>query len=135
MQHRVHPRRLTAALVARVVAGAVAGVAAGVVAGVVAGSAPGRPALAADGVVRLSVAGRVNQEPGIAASGSTVAVAWAAGRGAAVDLFVAVSRDGGRTFGPPVRANDRPGTVRGGADPTWLVGLVRGGRLACGPTA
>lgn len=26
-------------------------------------------------------------------------------------------------------------TVRGGADPAWLSGLVRGGRLACGPAA
>lgn len=25
--------------------------------------------------------------------------------------------------------------ARGGADPTWLAGLVRGGRLACGPQA
>lgn len=76
-----------------------------------------------DGIVRLAVAGRPSQEPGLAVLGQTVAVAWAAGSGSAADLYVAVSQDGGRTFGRPVRANDRPGTVRGGAEQAPRIAL------------
>jgi len=104
------------------------------VAGTMSGVAPDRPATAADAIARLSIPGRANQEPGLAAAGQMVAVAWAAGSGAAADLFVAVSRDGGLTFGAPVRANDRPGTVRGGAEQAPRVALGAPVRAGGEPT-
>jgi hypothetical protein len=61
----------------------------------------------------LSVPGRSNATPSIAADGSTVVVAWSASLSSgATDIFVAVSRDGGRSFGPPARVNDVDGDAR-----------------------
>ena len=54
---------------------------------------------------------RANQTPSIAASGSVVAVAWGASASGTADVFVSVSRDGGKTFGAAVQVN----TVRGEA--------------------
>lgn len=54
----------------------------------------------------LTVAGRSSAFPSVDARGSFVAVAWGATREGASDVMVAVSRDGGRTFGTPVRASD-----------------------------
>jgi hypothetical protein len=68
---------------------------------------------AADGTTELSVTGRSNATPSIAADGSVVVVAWGASTAAgATDVYSAVSRDGGRTFGPPVRVNDVEGAAR-----------------------
>jgi hypothetical protein len=58
-------------------------------------------------VITLAVTGRANATASIAAVSQFVAVAWGAtlpGRG--TDVYAAVSRDGGRTFGQPVRVND-----------------------------
>ena len=42
-----------------------------------------------------------------------MAIAWGASTPAgATDVYAAVSRDGGRTFGPPVRVNDVDGEAR-----------------------
>ena len=61
----------------------------------------------------LAVAGRSNATPSIAADGEFVAVAWGASLpGGATDVFLATSRDGGGTFGAPVRVNDRDGDAR-----------------------
>jgi len=79
------------------------------------------------GAVSLAVAGRVNVVPSIAARESFVAVTWAASAGNRTDAFVAVSRDGGRSFGSPVRANDVSGTVRSATE--------SGPRIALGPPA
>src|SRR5438045_3778955 len=67
----------------------------------------------------LAVAGRANSTPSIAADGSTVAVAWGAMvPGGAVDVYAAVSADGGKTFGSPVRVNDVDGDAKlGGEQP------------------
>src|SRR5688500_6319195 len=62
--------------------------------------------------VTLAVPGRANSTPWIAADGSFVAVAWGAATDGKGDIFVAVSRDGGRTFSPPVRVNSLEGNAR-----------------------
>ncbi len=63
--------------------------------------------------VSLAVPGRSNATPSIAADGDVVAIAWGASTPAgATDVYAAVSRDGGRTFGPPVRVSDAEGEAR-----------------------
>ena len=75
-----------------------------------------RAAPAAD-VAVLAVEGRANSTPSIAAAGSFVAVAWGATDSAGkTDVFLAVSRDGGVTFGNHVRVNSAPGTARLGGE-------------------
>lgn len=78
-------------------------------------------------LVALAVPGRVNVVPSMAARGPFVVVTWAASSGNRTDAFVAVSRDGGRSFGAPVRANDLSGTVRAATE--------SGPRVALGPAA
>ena len=68
------------------------------------------------GPVAFEVPGRSSSTPWVAAAGSFVAVTWGAvaeGRG---DVFVAVSRDGGTSFGPPVQVNAVPGEARLGGE-------------------
>jgi hypothetical protein len=60
----------------------------------------------------LAVPNRVNSTPWVAASGSFVAVAWGAAASGKGDIFLAVSRDRGRTFSPPVRVNSIEGGAR-----------------------
>ena len=60
----------------------------------------------------LAIPNRVNSTPWVAATGSTVAVTWAAAVNGKGDVFLAVSRDAGRTFGAPVRVNAVEGTAR-----------------------
>ena len=74
--------------------------------------------------VSLSVPGRVNSVPSLAVRGAFVAVAWAANAGNRTDAFVAVSRDGGQSFGAPVRANDVVGTVRAATESGPRVALA-----------
>ncbi len=63
--------------------------------------------------VSLAVPGRSNATPSIAADGDFVTIAWGASTPAgATDVYNAVSRDGGRTFGPPVRVSDVDGEAR-----------------------
>ena len=80
--------------------------------------------------VQLAVNGHANATPWIAASGSFVAVAWGATPAAGgADVYVAVSRDGGATFGDPVRVNSRPGTARLGGElpPRVALSITRDG--------
>jgi hypothetical protein len=67
-------------------------------------------------VVSLGLAGRTNLTPWIAADGQTVAVAWGAMAAGKTDVFVAVSRNGGGSFGTPVRVNASEGTARLGGE-------------------
>jgi hypothetical protein len=63
--------------------------------------------------VSLAVPGRSNATPSIAADGDFVTIAWGASTPAgATDVYNAVSRDGGRTFGPPVRVSDAESEAR-----------------------
>lgn len=61
----------------------------------------------------LAVPGRVNAHVSLASFGRHVAAVWAASTAeGTTDVFVAVSRDDGRTFGVPVRVNSTPGQAR-----------------------
>lgn len=76
--------------------------------------------------VSLSVNGRASSNPWVAAKGSFVAVAWGASAAGKTDVFVAVSRDGGQTFGPPVQVNSVPGGARLGGELPPRVALSTG---------
>ena len=84
----------------------------------------------AAGPIELSVAGRRNATPTITAEGQFVAVAWGGAQtSGATDVFTAVSRDGGRTFGAPVRVNDIDGDARlNGEQPPHIALVPRSGR-------
>jgi hypothetical protein len=69
------------------------------------------PAGGSSPVVSLGVQGRSNTAPWVAADGAFVAVAWGASTPGS-DVFVATSRDAGRTFGAPVQVNTVPGEAR-----------------------
>jgi hypothetical protein len=76
--------------------------------------------------VTLAVPGRGSATPSIAADASFVAVAWGASTPEGVtDVFVAVSRNSGRTFGAPVRVNDVAGDARLNGEQPPQVGLVK----------
>jgi hypothetical protein len=61
----------------------------------------------------LAVPGRSNATPSIVADGNFVAVTWGASLpSGATDIFLATSGDGGKTFGAPVRVNDKDGDAR-----------------------
>ena len=78
-----------------------------------------------------NVPGRANATPSIAAAGSFVAVAWGASAGGKADVFVAVSRDGGTTFGSAVHVNTVPGEARlnGEMPPRVALGSSSGSSL------
>jgi hypothetical protein len=62
--------------------------------------------------VTLAVGGRSNATPWVAAAGEFVAVTWAASVSGKGDVMIAVSRDGGLAFAPPVRVNTQEGEAR-----------------------
>ena len=71
---------------------------------------------AASDMMTLQVPGRSSSNPSVAASGAFVAVAWGASLQGKADVFVAVSRDGGATYGAPVQVNRIPGEARLGGE-------------------
>jgi len=76
----------------------------------------------------LGVPNRVNEYPSVVSRGAWVAIAWAASsESAGTDVYAAVSRDGGASFGSPVRVNatDKQASVNGEQPPR--VALVGGG--------
>jgi hypothetical protein len=75
----------------------------------------------------LTVPGRSSATPSIAADGPFVAIAWSAALpSGATDIFLAVSRDGGLTFGSPVRVNDKDGDARVNGEQPPRVVVQRG---------
>ena len=73
----------------------------------------------------LGVAGRTSATPSIAADGHFVAVAFGGALPDGVtDMFVAVSRDGGRVFSAPQRVNDVAGDARLNGEQPPQVALV-----------
>jgi hypothetical protein len=73
----------------------------------------------------LSVPGRASATPSIAADGQFVAVVWGGTLpDGATDVFLAVSRDGGRAFGTPVRVNNVPGDARLNGEQPPHVGVI-----------
>ena len=82
-------------------------------------------AIPARAATTLSVPGRASATPSIAADGQFVAVAWGGTLpGGATDVFLAVSRDGGRAFGGPVRVNHVAGDARLNGEQPPYVGLI-----------
>lgn len=88
------------------------------------GNGPRPVVVGASPVATLDVPGRVDADPWVAAAGSYVAVAWGASAGGKADVFVAVSRDGGLTFGPPVQVNAVAGEARLGGELPPRVALL-----------
>ena len=62
--------------------------------------------------VTLAIPGRTNATPWIASSGSFVSVVWAASASGKGDVYIAISRDSGRSFDTPVRVNAVAGDAR-----------------------
>ena len=62
--------------------------------------------------ITLAIPGRTNATPWIASSGSFVAVVWAASVSGKGDVYIATSRDSGRSFDTPVRVNAVAGDAR-----------------------
>ena len=60
----------------------------------------------------FAIPGKSNSTPWVAALDRFVAIAWGAAADGKGDIMVAISRDGGRTFGPPTRVNSVPGDAR-----------------------
>jgi len=88
------------------------------------------PLSGAAAAIELQVAGRRNATPTIAADGPFVAVAWGGAEASGTtDVFAAVSRDGGRGFGAPIRVNDVAGDARlNGEQPPHIALVRRAGR-------
>lgn len=58
----------------------------------------------------LAITDRTNANVSLAANGDVIGAAWAASQqSGSTDIYVAVSRDGGATFGQPVRVNAKAG--------------------------
>lgn len=75
--------------------------------------------------VTLGVAGRSNEHVSLAGRGAFVVVAWAANSAdAGTDVYASVSADGARSFGPPVRVNQRAGDARANGEQPPRVALV-----------
>ena len=92
---------------------------------VVARNAAGAGAAGGVDAIELAVKGRANANPSIAAAGQFVAVVWgASAKDGPTDVFVAVSRDAGRSFGGPVRVNDAMGEARLSGEQPPRVSLV-----------
>ncbi len=88
------------------------------------------PARGTDAASSLGVKGRSNANPSIAGLGKFVAVVWgAASESDGTDIYAAVSRDAGRTFGEPKRVTRSGGNVRlSGEQPPRVTLLPRSGR-------
>lgn len=78
----------------------------------------------------IGVQDRANAYASIAASGQVAAVAWGATtKDGTTDIYVAASRDGGRTFGAPTRANHVAGQANlSGEQPPRVALMSRSGR-------
>jgi hypothetical protein len=73
----------------------------------------------------IGVPQRANANVSIAAEDAFVAMVWSASASTgATDVFAALSRDGGRTFGSPVRVNDVTGDARVTGEQPPRVSLV-----------
>lgn len=80
-------------------------------------------------VLTFAIPDHTNSAPWVASSGPVVAVAWGASANGKGDVMLAVSRDGGRTFGAPVRVNAVAGDARlnGELPPRVVVSPPAGG--------
>ena len=77
----------------------------------------------------LLVQDRANATPSIAADGRFVALVWSATKDGRTDVHASTSRDGGRTFGNPVRVNGVAGQASvSGEQPPRVTLVPRAGR-------
>ena len=74
--------------------------------------------------VTLGVEGRSNATPWVASDGPNVAVVWGATVDGKTDVFVAVSRDSGASFGKAVQVNTLAGEARLGGELPPRVALM-----------
>lgn len=84
----------------------------------------GAPSLLAQQPIALDIPGRSGANPSVTARGEFVAVSWSAAASGAMDVFLAVSRDGGRRFGAPVQVNTVAGQARVSGEMPPRVALV-----------
>jgi hypothetical protein len=85
---------------------------------------------AAAPAVRLGLEGRQNGHVSIAADERRVVVTWAARTPEATDVYATFSKDGGTSFGPPVRVNDVPGDARASGEQAPRVAVGPGVAVA-----
>ena len=79
---------------------------------VLGGAGPSGPAISAT----LAVPGTLNRMPSLAVSGNRVAAVWTSTLNDVMDVYAAVSEDGGATFSGPRRVNHLPGDARSNAE-------------------
>ena len=82
------------------------------------------PVLAAAQSVTVGISGKTNDNASLASQGRKVALAFAASDATGTDIYVAVSSDGGATFGAPVRVNSTPGDARASGEQPPRVALI-----------
>lgn len=81
------------------------------------------------GAATLAIRGRANATPSVAAANQFVAVAWGATiETGATDVYLAVSRDGGRTFSGAVRVSGERHASLGAEQPPRVALVPRAGR-------
>jgi hypothetical protein len=93
---------------------------------------------ASEPTATLGVPDRVNEYPSLASQGTWVALAWAASsETAGTNIYAAVSRDGGASFGSPVRVNaaEKQASINGEQPPRIALVSGTGARRSwwCGP--
>jgi hypothetical protein len=74
--------------------------------------------------VTLAVAGTLNRMPSLAVSGNRVVAVWTSTKNETMDVYAAVSEDGGAKFSEPQRVNDRLGDVSSNAEQPPRVALA-----------
>jgi hypothetical protein len=95
-----------------------------VVAALVAVATTASLAAAQTQVTTLSIEGRTSANPTVAADGRFVAVVWSGATVSSMDIFAAISQDGGRTFAAPVQVNTVAGEARVSGEEPPQVALV-----------
>lgn len=75
-------------------------------------------------ITTLRVDGRTSANPSIATEGQFVAVAWSGATVKTMDIFLATSRDGGKTFSAPTRVNNVEGDARVNGEMPPRIALV-----------
>ena len=80
--------------------------------------------VSAQTVTTLAVEGRTSANPTVAVDGQMVAVVWSAATVSNMDIYAAVSRDGGTTFSAPVQVNGVAGEARVSGEEPPRVALV-----------
>jgi len=73
---------------------------------------PDRPAAPA----HLGIPGTLNRMPSLAVSGNRVVAVWTSTLKDVMDVYTAISENGGATFSSPQRVNDRPGDASSNAE-------------------